>query len=142
MYEVLKMTSNRKLTFIFLAIGCILLIIAFVVGIADNPPGIVLFYIAVIALILAFVHRWRKVKNFLFLAVASIIGIVIFAILHNLFYALGKLANDIPLLRQLLNFLDALSFLIAIMLCPMGLLIGIVGSIVLYFKNKKRPNKN
>ena len=135
------MTSNRKATFIFLAIGCIALILAFVVGIADNPPGIVLFYIAVIALILAFVHRWRKVKNFLWLTVASIIGIVIFAILHNLFYALGKLANDIPLLRQLLNFLDALSFLIAIMVCPMGLLIGIVGSIVLYFKNKKRPKQ-
>ena len=133
------MKKNQKLSLIFLVIGSILLIGALVIGISDNPPGIALLYISVVALILAFVHRWRKVKNFLILAFASIIGLLVFAILHNLFEALGEM-TDIMLLSQLIKFLSVSSFFIALLICPVGLLIGFAGGTVLYFKNKKRPD--
>ncbi len=133
------MKKNRKLSIIFLMIGCISIIIALIIKISDNLPGIALFYIGVISLVLTFVHRWRKVKNFLVLTTVSIIGLPVFAILHNLFDALGQM-TDIMLLSQLIQFLSASSFLIAIILCPAGFLVGYAGSLVLYFKNKKRPN--
>jgi len=134
--KLLGNKSNRKVTFTFLAISIISLVIAFIIGIDDNPPGILLCYIGAVALILVFVHRWRKAKNFLILFVASIIGFPIFAILHNVMHGLEKMAGDIIVLSQLLGFLDGLFFLIALMVCPPGILVGAVGSIVFYFKNK------
>ena len=129
--------SNLKVTFLFLAISIISLVIAFIIGIADNPPGLLLCFIGIIALMLVFVHRWRKAKNFLILFVASLIGFPVFAILHNVMYGLAKMADDIIILSQLLSFLDVMFFLIAIMVCPPGILVGVVGSIVFYFKNKR-----
>ena len=128
--------SNRKLTFIFLAISIISLLIAFIIGISDNPPGILLCFAGIIALILVFVHRWRKVKNFLFLLVFSIIGFLIFAVLHNVMYGLEKKVVDIIVLSQLLKFLDVLFFLIAVLVCPSGILVAAIGSIVFYLKSK------
>lgn len=129
--------SNRKLTFTFLAISIILLLTAFIIGISDNPPGILLCFAGIIALMLMFVHHWRKAKNFLILFVASIVGFLIFAVLHNVMYGLGKIAGEIFLLSQLLKFVDVLFFLIAILVCPPGILVGAVGSIVLCIRNKK-----
>ncbi|MCK4654676.1 MAG: hypothetical protein KAU01_09535 [Candidatus Cloacimonetes bacterium] len=128
--------SNRKVTFTFLAISIISLVIAFIIGIADNPPGLLFCYMGIVALILVFVHRWRKAKNYLILFLASLIGFPVFAVLHNVMYGLEKMAVDIIVLNQLLRFLDVLFFLIALMVCPPGILVGAVGSIVFYFKNK------
>ena len=133
------MKKNQKLSIIFFAIGSISLISALAIGIDDNPPGIALFYIAVISLILAFVHPWRKVKNFLNLAIASLIGFLVFVVLHNLLDALGEM-TDIALLSQIIQFFSGASFNIALLVCPVGLLIGFAGGTVLFFKNKKRPN--
>ena len=140
MKDLLKLPgnkSNRKVTFTLLAISIISLVIAFIIGIADNPPGLLLCFIGVVALILVFVHRWRKAKNYLILFIASLIGFAVFAFLHNVMYGLEKMAVDIVVLSQLLRFLDVLFFLIALMVCPPGILVGAVGSIVFYFKNKK-----
>ena len=73
MKDFLKLSgnkSNRKATFTFLAISIILLVIALIIGIADNTPGLFLFLIGVVALILVFVNRWRKAKKLLILFVA------------------------------------------------------------------------
>ena len=139
MKDLLKLPgnkSNRKVTFTFLIISIISLVIAFIIGIADNPPGLILCFLGVVALIIVFVHRWRKAKNYLILFVASLIGFPVFAILHNVMYGLEKMVVDIIILSQLLRFLDVLFFLIALMVCPPGILVGVVGSIVFYFKNK------
>ncbi len=135
--KLLGSRSERKATFAFLAIAAISLVIAFIIGISDNPPGIALFYIAVSALILAFVYRWREVKKFLILLIASVIGFPIFAVLHNLFYALAELSSNISVLYQLLGFFHALFFIIALIVCPPGILIGVIGSTVIYFKRKR-----
>ncbi len=115
-------------------------IVAFFIGISANQQGLLLCYLAAIALILAFVHTWRKVKYFLILAGASLIGFPFFAVLHNVFYGLGEMAADIIVLSHLLGFLSAGFFLVAIIVCPAGFLIGVVGSVLMYFKKRKIPS--
>ena len=130
------MTRNRKLSLIFIVICCVLLTAAFFVGISGNPPGLFLCYLATAALILAFVHRWRKLKSFLILLGISIIGFVVFVILHNVFYAFAEMTADIIILNYLLEFLHAVFFLIAVLVCPTGLLIGTIGIAAVFFKKE------
>jgi hypothetical protein len=131
------MKRSRKVTLVLVALCCVSLIVAFFIGISDNPPGLLLCYVAVTALILAFVHTWRQVKRFLILLGASLIGFPLFVILHNLFYGLGQVAADVIVLGSLLEFLHAVFFLVAIMVCPPGVLIGAVGSVVTYCKGRQ-----
>lgn len=128
--------KNNELTITFIVMFVILLAAAFLVGISDNPPGLILCYLATASLILAFVHRWRKLKSFLILLGASIIGFLVFVILHNVFYAFAEIAVDITILNYLLEFLHAVFFLIAVLVCPTGLLIGTIGIAAVFFKKE------
>lgn len=77
----------------------------------------------------------KKHKVFLILTSSSLIGIPVFAILHNLVYALvikifgeGFWGNgDEPFF-----------FLLAIIVCPIAYLVGFVGSVVLASKGKAK----
>jgi hypothetical protein len=134
------MKKTRKVTVGLVVLCCVLLIAAFIVRIGDNPPGLALCYLATVSLILAFVHAWRKVRYFLILLGASVVGLVVFAILHNLLYALAEISSDIVALKHSLEFLSTASFLVAIFVCPAGLLIGAIGSVVMaviYFRKKR-----
>lgn len=128
----------RRLTLALLAAGCVFLAAALVIGIGDNPPGLVLVYLAVSAWIVAFAHRWRRVKSFLILLVASLLGFPLFAVLHNVFYALAVVASDVAGLSQALEFLEVVFFLIGVLVCPPGVLIGAVGSVVLALSRRRR----
>lgn len=133
--------SNLKMTLIFLSLSIILIIAALIVGVADNPPGIVLLYAGTFALILTITHHWREVKQFTILTLASIIGIPIFIVLHNLCEVLGKKSADIVVLYYLLTGLSVISFLLALIVCPAGLIIGIIGIIVLSIKSRGTSEK-
>jgi predicted Na+-dependent transporter len=65
-------------------------------------------------------------NNFLLLTGASALGLPVFGILHNLVSAL-------------LNTEEPVFFIIAIIVCPIGFLVGAIGSIVLAIKRNKRP---
>jgi len=133
------LTANRHLvvTFILLTTCCVSLAGAFIVGISGNWPGILLCYVAATALVLMFVHIWRKVRYFLILLGASVAGFFIFVLLHNVFYGMGVMASDIVVLHGLLEFLHVVCFLIAVILSPAALLVGATGSVItgiMYFK--------
>ena len=132
------MQRSRRLTLALLAAGCALLAAGLVIGVNDNPPGLALVYLAVSAWIVACAHRWRRIKSFLILLVASLVGFPVFVVLHNVFYALAELASDIVGLSQVLTFLEVVFFLIAILVCPPGVLIGAVGSAVLALSRRWR----
>lgn len=130
----------RWTTLALIAVGCAFLAAGLVIGIADNPPGLALVYLAVSAWIAAFAHRWRRVKSFLILLVASLVGFPLAVVLHNVFYALAEVASDVVGLSQVLAFLEVVFFLIAIFVCPPGVLIGAVGSVVLALsRSHQRP---
>lgn len=131
------MKKSRKVSFGLVVLCCVSLIAASIVGISDNPPGLALCCLATVSLILAFVHTWRKVKYFLILLGSSVIGFAVFAVLHNVFYALAEISSDIVVLSRSLEFLHAVFFLIAIFVCPASLLIGVIGGILTYVKKKR-----
>lgn len=113
---------------LFLAGAGVAVAAAFLVGISDNPPGILLLYGATASLILAFVHSWRSSKRFLILTLASIAGFPLAVFLHNAFEAIAGMAAGM-ILPGILNFLGVVFFLVAVFACPAGLLIGGVGAL-------------
>lgn len=109
-----------------------LLIIA-VVFIGLHDIGMILGYLATLIIMVELTRRWRKIRNFIILLVASFFGIILLAFLHE--EVVG------PLVRLMLGagaleslgfriFSDAVS-LIMIFVGAMGLIIGLAGTIIL-----------
>ena len=142
MLKALSTSRSRTLTFVLLAICCVLAIGAIVVGISDNPPGIFLAYGAVTAFILAFVHPWRTAKQFRLFLYASVLSLVIFGILHNVFEGVANTIEDMGTLQILLQGLGVTAFLIAVLICHPAILIGTVGSIVMFIRNRHQQNQD
>jgi len=138
--RVLK--RDRKTALILTAIFCALLIAAFIVGISDNIPGIVLCFLAATIPVIAFTYTLRELKKFLILLGASVGGFFIFVVLHNAFYALGIITSHIIVLCHLMEALSVVSFCIAVFLCPAAFLVGAVGSIALATRKRKNQGAN
>ena len=134
---------NWKITLALLLACAVLLAVVFGgrVGFGPNdllPTGAVLTYTAAVALVLAFVHRWRRARKFLILAAASVAGFFLFAVLENLSYALGQMAADASFGRHLGEFFHGFFFCIALLVCPAGVFVGIVGSFVVAAVNFRK----
>jgi hypothetical protein len=141
MIDALSTPRNRIKTLILLVICGFLAFIATVVGISDNPPGIILAYGAAIAFVLAFVHPWRTVKQFRLLLYTSLLGLVIFGILHNVFEAVAGKAESTGALQSLLQGLGVVAFLLAVLICPPAILVSAVGSVVMFIRNRRRSTE-
>lgn len=70
------------------------------------------------------------------LTLISFAGFFVSVFLHNAFYALSVMTSHITALSCLMGVLDVFFFLIAIFACPLGFLVGIVGSITLFVRKK------
>jgi len=70
----------------------------------------------------------QKLKNFLLLTEASFVGLPVFGILHNA-------------VSGLTNFEEPVFFILAIIVCPLGFLVGIMGIIVLKIKKSRAEKK-
>jgi hypothetical protein len=138
MLEALSTPRNRTVMLVFLGVCCACAIGAAVVGVSDNPPGILLAFLAATAFILAFVHPWRTSKQFKYLFYASGLGLFVFAVLHNVLEAVAEKFVSFGLLHGLLQGLSVTFFLAAILICPPGLLVGAVGSVVMFIRNRRR----
>ena len=120
---------NRNRSLVLLAVCGVLAAAAGVVGIDDNPPGIALAYVSATALVLAFVHPWKTSKQFRRLIYMSVGGFVAFAVLSNVLEALAPRVSTSGPLGGLLGGAGAAFFLIATLLCPPGLLVGVIGAV-------------
>jgi hypothetical protein len=83
-----------------------------------------------------------KLKKFLILTGVSAAGFFVFALLHNIFYALEQITGNIVILSYLRKVLEVIFFLIAIFACPIGFIIGAIGTIVMFSKKRKMLPKN
>ena len=103
-------------------------------------PAIAIFFLMGAALI--FFTLKEKIegllKKFLILAGGSAVLFFVSVLLHNLFYALGTITGHITLLKYLIEIIHVAFFLIAVILCPIGFLVVVIGSIVLFVKRGKR----
>jgi hypothetical protein len=107
-----------KRTLLLLVICGVLAAAAGVVGVDDDAVGQSLAYLSAIALVLALVYPWRTTKRFLLLVGASAVGFVVFAVLSSVLDNAGVAG------------VGGVFFFIAAMLCPAGLLVGIIGVVV------------
>jgi len=138
MINVLSTRQNRILTIVFLAISIVFAVSAFIVGISDNPPGILLAFGSAVALILAVVHPWKTTKQFRRLLYGALLGFVVFAILHNLFEALaGKLAGS-GVFQIVLQGFGVAAFLIAVLICPSAIVVSVIGLLITFIRNHRR----
>ena len=100
-------------------------------------PLIIFSLLGIILLVLTLKNKIEvKLKKFLLLTGASAAGFFVFVLLHNFFYALGEITGHIPIINYLMEALHIVSFVAAIFICPIGFLVGIAGSIVLFIKKR------
>ena len=131
--------GNRNKTLTLLALCGVLAIAAVVVGVDDNPPGILLAFLSAIAFVLAFVHPWRTARKFVFLLLASVVGFVLFAILNIILDTISQNPATSSVLQDLMEspVTNAVNIII-IMLCPAAFMVGAIGSVTMFLRERRR----
>ena len=81
-----------------------------------------------------------KRKLYLLLSGFSSAGFFLFGVLHNLFYALSTITENSVILNKTINFFGAGFFLVAVIVCPIGLIMGIVGTLILLKKSQSEKS--
>ena len=105
--------------------------------------GVILVILGSVLIGLTLVQKVEgKLKKFLMLTGASAAGFFVFAILHNIFYGLEQITGHIDILSYLMKAFEVIFFLIAIFACPIGFLIGVIGTIVMFNKKRKMLQEN
>ena len=140
MIDAFSTPRNRITTFILLAICGLLAIAAVAVGIDDNPPGILLAFLAATAFVLAFAHSWRTARKFMFLLLASVLGFVLFIILNIILDSVAQNPATSGALQDLIQSpaINALNLIVA-MICPAAFIVGAVGSVAMFIRNRRQP---
>ncbi|HEY59952.1 MAG TPA: hypothetical protein G4N92_04620 [Anaerolineae bacterium] len=72
-----------------------------------------------------------KRKFFLLSSGFSSAGFLLCVVLHNLFYALGTITENLVILNKIINFLGVAFFFVAIIICPVGFIVGMVGTLII-----------
>ena len=112
---------NRFINFLFMAI-----------------PGII-FLLLGIALIVLTAKSGLKglLKKFLLITGAAPIGVVVSVILHNAFYGVFIYFFGADFWDRIGIGDEPVFFVLAIIVCPIAFLVGVVGSIVLFIKRRR-----
>jgi len=139
MSDAFSTPSNRIKALILLAICGLLAIAAVAVGIEDNLPGILLAFLAATTFVLAFAHTWRTARKFMFLLLASVLGLVLFVILNIILDTVAQNPATSGALQDLIQspFANTLS-LISVMVCPAAFIVGAVGSVAMFIRNRRQ----
>ncbi|MBW2991708.1 hypothetical protein KY345_00640 [Candidatus Woesearchaeota archaeon] len=93
-----------------------------------------LFLVLGITLVIFALKTKGKLKFFLILTGISAVAPFVFSILHNVFYAFAVLSENMIVLKYIFDFLEAASFIIALMIAPLAFLAGVIGSMILLRK--------
>ena len=105
--------------------------------------GIILVILGSVLIGLTLIQKVEgKLKKFLMLTGASAAGFFVFALLHNIFYGLEQVTGHITILSYLMKAFEVIFFLIAIFACPIGFLVGVIGTIVMFNKKRKMLQNN
>jgi len=141
---------KRSLLFTFwLQVAAVLFVVGqfFIPPIRDLVGGGFVFLIPLMVFslvggILIFLTKRSKTegrtRTFLMLTGISSASFFIGVFLHNLFYALATITSHLAFLSFLLRAFEVGFFLLAIVVCPIAFCVGMIGSIVLLIKNRKK----
>jgi hypothetical protein len=100
---------------------------ASLVGISDNPPGIALLYAAGVCLVLAVAHRWRSPRKFGLLMGGSVIAFFVMVVIHNFAEVGAERIAHLPAIAVPLSAISVLGFILAVIICPAAVAIGLIG---------------
>lgn len=136
MLKALATPQHRRVTLIFLAVFCLAAIATLAIGLDGNTLALVLAFVAATALVIAFVHPWRRAREFKYLFYASGLGFGVFVLLHN-FLEAGALATaSVGPLYAILQGLSIVAFLAAVFVCPPAMVIGLGGVLIMFFRGR------
>ena len=121
--------AHRGRTRILLVTSALLAVGAGIVGIDDNPPGLLLAFISAGVFVTSFTHPWHSAARYRRLAFASVLVFGVATVLHNLFWALGTIPDLPSLARMTMNGLSIVFFFLAILVCPAAFLVGVGGGV-------------
>jgi hypothetical protein len=79
-----------------------------------------------------------KHRKLLILTGVSATGFLVGVILHNLLYALAIITGHIIILKYIFEFFHVAFFILAVVVCPLGFLIGATGSAIIFVKKRRR----
>lgn len=131
---------------IFIVIASVFLVSALTELLMGFPfiiiSGVVFTLLGTALIVLTAKEKVRgMLKKFLLLTGASAVGFFIFALLHNVFYGLGIMTSHITVLSRSMEVFHLAFFIMAVIVCPIGFLVGAVGSIVLAIKELRMAKK-
>lgn len=122
--------NSRLATRILLALFTVLVVGIVLIGL-DNATGIVLGWLATVALIMSMARKWRKIRYFIILLFATFLGAIFLSFLY-VEVALplaGWLGGANATQSTAWRIYHVLVSNIILLFTPMGMLIGIVGII-------------
>ena len=96
-----------------------------------NPAGLrgLLAFLAACALVLAFAHPWRATRTYVRLIYGSAAGLAACVVLANVFEGLAASAAGSGALHGALDAASLVCFAGALLVCPAGLLVGVLGAL-------------
>ena len=97
-----------------------------------------LYYLSGACFLLIWACVWRRPLSFLRLALASIVAFPVSVFLHNALYALAEVLNDYPILSWTVEAFHVGFFLIAVILSPTGVVVGILGLVALWLYGDRK----
>ncbi|MFH1631624.1 MAG: hypothetical protein ABIA47_01180 [bacterium] len=78
----------------------------------------------------------KPARRYLLVTGFASAGVLIGAVLHNLFYALAIVTEHLPAVSYIAGILSAGFFIIGLLVCPIAYIVGTIGSIVKFIKTK------
>lgn len=142
MINIRKILSSIKIPqWVLLGAGLVSVTGSLVLGVSDNPIGITLLYFSLACLAGAWVWNWPSPRNFWFLLIAALAAFPVGAVLHNLLYALGTMVDQIPVIRELVGFLEVFFFLVAVMAAAPAALVALLGGIIVSWQGMDRQTR-
>lgn len=101
--------------------------------------GIVFFLLGLFLIFLTLKKKVKgKLKKFLILTGVSSAGFIISVLLHNFIYGLFIYLFGADFWDKIGLKDEPIFFFLAIIVCPIGFFIGVVGSLVLFIRKRKR----
>ena len=117
--------KKRWITISILLISVACIIGSQIVGITDNLPGIAMLSGGIVLLFFAFLHIWRKAKNYVILMLSSFAIIILMFLIIYILAALHK--------TEFIS--EGIVMGMAGLICIPGIITGIFGSVYWAFKN-------
>ncbi len=147
MLQALSTPRHRHVTVTFLAAFGAAGIAVGAIGFGSSSLAHVLTFVAATALILAWVHPWRRAREFKYLLYASGLCFGVFVVPyglvapHALFEVGAGVTGGAWPLRAIVLLVAQVAYVTAVFVCPPAMVIGLAGAFIMFRKgrNSGRP---